>query len=434
MTKKQQDIYPPGLYPVTYETKNGPVKKFRVKITRKHLKIDKLFDTYEDAKEVILASKTARGKEALLEAVATDKARRELSANSKNTLGWHLRDYYERYLKRLGDDQKSKFNNETNEAIIRSICRTEISISNGEVPMGDGTTINLGVDFKRIDSLSLLDLSPAVIEAYFNKRLDEGLKASTIRRHMNLLSACLNRLGALSDNSTLKALALNNPVRVFLAGVKGLRRFKPKKTKEQRRLGPEEENRLYEVLKRMRNPAMIQIVGLSHYTGMRRSEILDLTWKQVKHAYRSDDPKQFYIQLTDTKNEEFRKVKLFPEAVEIINALEPRKDDEPLFPYTYAGFNSNIKRALKKAEITGFTFHGFRGEFISRQLDMSVNSIVAGRLAGAKDIGYFDRTHKKRWEESQRLAADNLSEGQVLDQVGHKSKQVTHKHYYKPSE
>jgi len=146
----------------------------------------------------------------------------------------------------------------------------------------------------------------ATIEKYQAERLTSAgerkaqVKAATVNREI----ACLKHL--FSKAVEWKVLD-NNPLR-------GAKLFK-ETGRRLRYLTPEE----CETLLNACAPTMKQIVTLALHTGMRKSEILTLTWDSI-------NLREGYIELVDQKNSERSIIPLNGKATEMIQAI-PRRID-----------------------------------------------------------------------------------------------------------
>jgi len=121
-------------------------------------------------------------------------------------------------------------------------------------------------------------------------------------------------------------------------------------------------------------------VLLALSTGMRRGEILSLTWDDL-------DPERRTIILQDTKNKERRAVPLVGVAYRLLRDLRKSRSNESdlLFPGSDPERPVDIRKpwetALKRAEIKDFRFHDLRHSAAS-YLAMSGASLpeIAGVL------------------------------------------------------
>jgi integrase len=139
------------------------------------------------------------------------------------------------------------------------------------------------------------------------------------------------------------------------------------------------------------------IVITALHTGMRRGEILSLTWDNV-------DLVNGFITLTETKNGEKREVPIDGTLRETFNRLPRRfvekdgKDGEKvkelvpsLFhdPDTlkpYGSVKRSFATAMKTAKITGCRFHDLRHTFASQLVMAGVDLTTVKELLGHKDI------------------------------------------------
>ncbi|WP_022949118.1 tyrosine-type recombinase/integrase [Methylohalobius crimeensis] len=209
----------------------------------------------------------------------------------------------------------------------------------------------------RYGYLLLCDVTAAVVaegkDALLNEPCARGTKRApaTVVKAMNCLSAAFtlaaNEWGWLEENPCRK---VKKP-RVDNGRV----RF----------LDDDERARLLEACKQSTNRYLYPIVLLGFSTGMRKSEILNLTWADVSlHGG--------FILLNETKNRERRRVPLVGAALEALKGHSKvrRLDTELLFPGRPTKPDEpptkpmDIKRAwasaLQRAEIDNFRFHDLR--------------------------------------------------------------------------
>ena len=117
---------------------------------------------------------------------------------------------------------------------------------------------------KNLGKYSLASLSAEIVAKYRDMRLSEGLSASSVRLELALLSH-------------LYTIAIKEwGMGIIVNPVSNVRRPKPAKGRD-RRLVEDEEQRLMESCEAHSNPMLAWIVKLALYTGMRHSEIVNLT-------------------------------------------------------------------------------------------------------------------------------------------------------------
>ena len=139
----------------------------------------------------------------------------------------------------------------------------------------------------------------------------------------------------------------------------------PKAPKERTRFLTEDEiTRLLKACAQSRNRYLPAIVTLAINTGMRKSEILGLTWERVE----LDKDLGFNARITlyDTKNGEPRGVPLNKAAIAALTALEPdsekragrvfvRKNGEE-----WGQIRTAFEKAIERAGLSDFRFHDLR--------------------------------------------------------------------------
>ena len=189
---------------------------------------------------------------------------------------------------------------------------------------------------KRLDEITPLDL-----ERYRHKRKQAGKSDVSINRELGFSSSCFqhgNRLGQ-SSHQPCKENTLN-PIR----------------------------------------PILITAI----HTGLRRSELLALTWDDVDF-----EQGLITVRAAYAKNGESRSVPMNAmltrtlEAVTIktADAVFCKKDGKP-----YRDFRTAFERAVMRADIPDFTFHDLRHTFASRLVMAGVDLPTVKELMGHKHI------------------------------------------------
>lgn len=416
-----------GLSEVIYTTKAGTVKKYRVRITTQEFKFNKLFDTLELAQEALALSKTIAGRNILTNAINGIEEKKAFYAEilSSEALKVHLPIYFEQHLKKPELEEKDVFSNETYGYKLKALLETKIDDLQVNDKLMGGMIESLSpimrASFKPrkkpLGDFSVFQITQREILFYINARLELGRKKSTIKRELALLSGFFTRISLFGK----KYEHIENPVSLCL---KKTNKLDGTFIKRDRRLEDGEEEKLYKALSSMRNPDMLKIVLLAHYTGMRRSEILGLKWSQLAHAYKQENPARSFIQIYKGKNQEPRKVKVFSEAQAVIDSLTQKPNAERVFTYTFSGFNANIRRAIKKAGLADYRFHDLRAELISKLFEAGFNSVIVASVANIDNQTYFDRTHKRNHEEREMIASSTLNDEQIRRTAGHNNKQA----------
>ncbi len=145
-----------------------------------------------------------------------------------------------------------------------------------------------------------------------------------------------------------------------------------------------EKNRLLKACKHSNSDYLYPIVVLALSTGMRKGEILTLTWGDI-------DFEQGTILLESTKNGERRQIPLIGLSLELIKRLNANRKSMLVFP---SPNNSNqsldIRSAwessLRKADIINFKFHDLRHTAASYLAMNNASLIEIGTLLGHKTV------------------------------------------------
>ena len=171
------------------------------------------------------------------------------------------------------------------------------------------------------------------------------------------------------------------------------------------------------------SPAYLRpIILVAYQTGMRRGEILGLTWEKV-------DLKAGFIRLKadDTKTRESRIIPLSPELVALFKDLQRTRalhipqvflrDGQPM-----RSMEGAFKAACKAAGITGFVFHDLRHTAITNMRRAGIDPLTIMQISGHKTMVCFTRYNSFR-EADLRAAVEKantyltLAHRKALEQV-----------------
>ena len=120
---------------------------------------------------------------------------------------------------------------------------------------------------------------------------------------------------------------------------------------------------------------------------MRRSEILDLTWKDT-----SLEQQLAYLPLT--KNGTSREVPLSTKAVDTLRSQRSCQDTPTTFPVNANAFMLAWESLRKRADLCDLSFHDLRHEAISRLFEMGLTIPEVAVISGHKDARIIFRyTH-----------------------------------------
>ena len=166
-------------------------------------------------------------------------------------------------------------------------------------------------------------------------------------------------------------------------------------------LTDEERSRLLEECKRSKNQYLYALVSLGLYTCLRRSSLLNLKREDI-------DLKNRTLCIPKTKNKSTLILPIVGEAYEIIkNLCFQKTDKEYIFPGQEKGkggwnhYDAAFKHALKRANISDFTFHTLRHTGASYMIQSGVPLYTVGAVLNHKNPATI--THRYA-----HLATENL--------------------------
>lgn len=217
-------------------------------------------------------------------------------------------------------------------------------------------------------NIPLRRFNTMLVEQYQTEKLNKGNKPATINRHIATLKHMLKKAvdWDMVEEDTLKRVRK----------VKQL----PENNRRLRYLSAEECQRLISHCQGITKAIVITALN----TGMRKGEILGLTWNQV-------DLKHGFILLDITKNGERREIPINETLRDTLQGLTRRVDIPYVFydPVTgkpYKDIKRSFQTALKKAGIKDFHFHDLRHTFASHLVMAGVDITTVKELLGHKTL------------------------------------------------
>lgn len=143
-------------------------------------------------------------------------------------------------------------------------------------------------------------------------------------------------------------------------------------------------------------PLLLPIVKLALETGMRRGEILSLTWANI-------DLNNRRIRLERSKNGSPRSIPLSDKSLSVLKSLNP-SGDVRLFSIGAESMRKQFERAVKRAKakwsqelpnpFEGLRFHDLRHEALSHLSDKGLNVIELSQFSGHRTLSMLARyTH-----------------------------------------
>jgi integrase len=276
----------------------------------------------------------------------------------------------------------------------------------------DATSIRkLGEVFGR---KRLTEITPSAVERYKAGRL---ASVTIYGRHprpvtVNRELACLKEMFNVARKGLIDlkgGVPTDNPV----SGVT----FLDEQNVRDRVLTPEEFQRMLGVSPDYLKPVLL----CAYHTGMRRGEILGLTWDRV-------DLKSGFIRLkeTDTKTGERRHIPVGRELRRVLESLPIAMDPNGRrVPYVFTRRGKPIKsvreifsRVCRDAELTDLVFHDLRHTATPNLRRAGVDALTAMKITGHKTMAVFKRYNTI--DEPDLLAAQQRMDG-YLEQNSHQN-------------
>jgi len=244
-------------------------------------------------------------------------------------------------------------------------------------------------EIQRIDVLrrhdlayrTLIGLSLQDIASFRDERL-QSVAASTTVRELAILSHVLE-------------VAIRDWGLPLAKNVVKLVRRPVIRNERSRRLTRDEEQRLLDGCNGVKIPYFRTLIILAIETGMRRGELLGLTWSNFSHNRR-------VISLALTKNGSGRDVPLSQRAFDVLMDWKSRAgvDQSTIFPMSPGALEQAWRRLLTRSGVKALRFHDLRHECVSRLFERGLNVIEVSSISGHRELRMLKRyTH---------LSADDL--------------------------
>ena len=243
-------------------------------------------------------------------------------------------------------------------------------------------TYRLQILIKRWKGLALKQIDKPAILTLRDELLGLGRSGETINHYFNTLSKLFQMVNNEWD------LPIPNPI-------KGIKRMPPAKGRT-KRITAAIEQLLLGSCDALSLPLLRSIIQFAIQTGMRRGELMGLTWADIDLPNRK-------AYLHDTKNGDPRQVPLTQDAVAILEALSKGESDK-VFPMGLVTLRIQFERVCLFAKnqytesgtnpFEDLRFHDLRHEALSRLSDAGLNTIELAHISGHKTLGQLKRyTH-----------------------------------------
>lgn len=217
----------------------------------------------------------------------------------------------------------------------------------------------------------LKEITPLLIEKYRAERLKSGMRKSSTNRELALLKKMFNL-------AIDWQYAKENPVRK-------VKLFSEKDNLKERVLSKEEEIRLLAECADHLRPIIITALN----TGMRKNEILTLTWNCV-------DLKLQIIHVVKTKSGKNREIPLNKGLLRLLEELKNLKKPEFVFPNPktnkpFRSIRHSFENACRRANIHDLRFHDLRHTFACRMIQNGCDIETLRDLLGHHSISVTER-------------------------------------------
>ena len=242
-------------------------------------------------------------------------------------------------------------------------------------------TSRLKILIERWGDMPVEQINKAAILELRDDLLSLGRSGETINHYFNTLSKLFQMLVGDWD------LVIVNPI-------KGIKRMPPSHGRS-KRVTSDIEKILLNSCNAISLSLLSSIIKFAIQTGMRRGEIMGLTWDDIDLPNRK-------AYLHQTKNGEPRQVPLTRQAMAVLEALS--SDEERVFPMSMTCLRSQFERIKEHAKpkwdgkgsnpFEDLRFHDLRHEALSRLSDIGLNVIELSHISGHKTLGMLKRyTH-----------------------------------------
>ena len=252
-----------------------------------------------------------------------------------------------------------------------------------------------------VSAITLDAVCAADFAAYRDRRLAD-VKPGTVHRELSLL----HHLFDIARKEWRLPLASNPLADVRRPRISNAR---------DRRLTPQERDRLFDAISESRGGDLRDIVELALETGLRRGEVIGLTWADI-------DLERSLAHIPVTKTGRPRTIPLSFRAWSILSDRPARFG--AVFNTTPNAVKLAWVRAVKRAKLTNLRFHDLRHEAVSRLFELGLSLPEVAVISGHRDARMLMRYTHLRPEDVgakiRRLTAQNAEADTFYSHIGKK--------------
>lgn len=381
---------PKNISIVQYKNADGTKQaKYRVRITVKGQKFDRLFDEIDQAKSYLTETKSHFGRKAIDEAdIAEQKAFEEFK---RPPFGWFFNLYFDWKHPKPAKDAPllKKKQYATYKSFFNTIKNTQFEVLSEKIlsdtPQAAALMKSIGLGSNLSDRVSLAklklhEITYKTINAYIKHRLAQGKSKITVRKELSILS-CFWKDCKYVDAIPLKAVEnLRNPCKEIDPRLLADATNEPKA----KRIDADNwEKYLHCVAVEDLDFAYASL--LQYFGAFRMSEALGLTWENCDFLH-----KRVYLPQTKTRP---RLVAMTKDLEDLLNTIEPdpnKRTGMVLKTQTLYKYQKQMQRFRLKY---GFelTTHQFRKDSISRMIDRvgTKNKVMLAKILGYTNVQQF---------------------------------------------
>jgi len=297
-----------------------------------------------------------------------------------------------RYAKRVTDIVEGRYF-ETSEGKTKTFDDMVEKYMRKDAHSRDATSIKPLKEF--FGGFLLCKITTPLVADYQDERLD-GVAEATVYQELSLLRRMFNV--ARKRWQWVKENPVSDGDLQFSIGNRNAR---------DRWLTVEEEQVL---LANATNPIWLRLLlTAALHTGMRRGELLALSWKDVDFEAR-------LIRIEKSKNGEKRSVPMSQTLCDTLKAIKVRDISGRVFPMSIRSVRCAYDKTLEKTGITDFHFHDMRHAFATRLVQNGVGLYKVQKLLGHKSVTMTQR-YAHHYPESLRSSVEVLDHVTNLSQL-----------------